>query len=130
MPENPSAGTLTDEVRKQDERFMQAAIRADIATLESIMSDDYLFVSGMGQMLNKREHLEALRSGDIKYESLTYDDVKVRAYGDTAILTGHIIGEGSNAGRSISGAHFITRVYVNQGGRWVIVSGQATRSAS
>jgi ketosteroid isomerase-like protein len=129
MPEHPSISTIVDEVVSQDRQFMQAAIEADNATLESIMSDDYIFISGMGQMMNKKEHLDSLKSGDIKYKSLNYDDVKVRTYGDTAVLTGHITGEGSNAGRSISGAHLITRVYVNQGGRWIIVSAQATRAA-
>jgi ketosteroid isomerase-like protein len=109
---------------------MQAAIQADIATLDSIMSDDYIFISSVGQMLNKKEHLDSLKSGDIEYKSLTYDNVKVRTYGDTAVLTGRITAEGSNAGRNTSGTHFITRVYVNQDGRWIIVSAQATRSAA
>ena len=130
MPENPSTNTTAAEVESRDRQFMDAAIEADIATLDSIMSDDYVFISGVGQMMDKKEHLDSLKSGDSKYKSLTYDDVKVRTYGDTAVLTGHITGEGSNAGRNISGAHFITRVYVKQGGRWIIVSAQATRSAS
>ena len=130
MPENPSADATAAEVERQDRQFMEAAIQADIATLENAMSDDYVFISGVGQMMNRKEHLDSLKSGAIKYKSLTYDDVKVRTYGDTAVLTGHITAEGENAGRSTSGAHLITRVYVNRGGRWIIVSAQATRAAS
>lgn len=129
MPENPSIGTIMAEVESQDRQFMQAAIQVDTAALESIMGEDYIFISGLGQMMNKEEHLASLKSGDIKYKSLTYDEVKVRAYGETAILTARIMGEGSNAGRSISGAHLVTRVYVKQRGHWMIVSAQATRSA-
>lgn len=129
MPENPSTGTINAEVERQDSQFMDAAIHADIAALETIMSDDYVFISALGQRMNKQEHLNSLKSGDIKYDSLTYKDVKVRAYVDTAILTGQITGKGTNAGQSISGEHFITRVYVRQGGRWIIVSAQATRAA-
>jgi ketosteroid isomerase-like protein len=130
MPENISADATAAEVERQDRQFMQAAIEADIATLEGVMSDDYIFISSVGQMMKRKEHLDSLKSGDINYKSLTYDDVKVRTYGNTAVLTGHITAEGENAGRSTSGAHLITRVYVNRGGRWVIVSAQATPSAS
>jgi len=129
MPENPSNDTTTAEVKSQDNQFMQAAIKVDAATLENVMSDDYVFISGMGRRMSKKEHLDSLKSGDIRYKSLTYNDIKVRVYGDTAVLTGHIRGEGTNGGESISGEHLITRVYVKQGGCWKIVSAQATRAA-
>src|ERR1700749_982157 len=125
MPENTSTDTTAAEVERLDGEFMQAAIEADTATLESVMSDDYVFISGVGRMMNREEHLNSLKSGEIKYKSFTYDTVKVRTYGDTAVLTGRIMAEGENAGQNTSGAHLITRVYVNRGGRWVIVSAQA-----
>lgn len=129
MSENPSTGTLTDEVKSRDRQFTQAAIEVDTETFESMTSEDYIFISSMGQIMDKKSHLASLTSGDIDYKSLISEDVKVRTYGDTAILTARIIGEGTNAGRSISGTHLITRVFVKRGGRWMIVSAQATRTA-
>ena len=125
MTEN-SSNMVRDEVVRADEQFTQAAIKVNSAALESIASDDYIFISAMGRMMNRGEHIASLQSGDIKYDTLTSEDVKVRAYGDTAILTARITGRGSARGEDFSGQFFVTRVFVKRGGRWVVVSGQAT----
>jgi hypothetical protein len=103
-----SSDTVRDEVVRADEQFTQAAIQVDPAAFESIASDDYIFI--------------------IKYEALTSEDVKVRVYGDTAILTARITGRGSARGEDFSGQFFVTRVFVKRGGRWMVVSGQATHA--
>ena len=126
MPENSSADTIRDEVIKADKQFTDAAIQVDSAALESGVSDDYLFINNQGRMMSKGEHIAALKSGEIKYDSLSDEDVKVRAYGDTAVLTARITAQGSSNGQSISGRFLVTRVYVKRDGRWIIVSGQAT----
>ncbi|HKP73335.1 MAG TPA: nuclear transport factor 2 family protein [Pyrinomonadaceae bacterium] len=129
MPENPPVGRIEKEVESRDEEFNQAAVAGDIDKLSSIMDEGYIFVSGIGQKMSKGEHLNSLKSGNIKYKKLTASEVKVRAYGDAAVVTARVAGEGSNSGQSISGSHLVTRVYVKQGGQWKIVSAHSTRSA-
>jgi ketosteroid isomerase-like protein len=129
MPENTPNSATTAAVARQDEQFTQAALRVDAPILESIMSDDYIFIGGEGQITDKAGHIAALKSGDRKYTSLKSSDVRVRTYGDTAVLTGRVTAEASVNGQDISGQYLVTRVYVNQGGRWEIVSAQATALA-
>ncbi|MDQ3010967.1 MAG: nuclear transport factor 2 family protein [Acidobacteriota bacterium] len=54
---------------------------------------------------------------------VSYDEVKVRVYGDTAVITGRVTTEEKVQSR-------FTRVWVKQQGRWQLVSAQSTRIIS
>jgi ketosteroid isomerase-like protein len=66
-------------------------------------------------------------SGSLKYESLKFDEIKVHAYGDTAVVTGRSTATGKDNGKEFAGQFRYTRVYVKRQGRWQIVATQATR---
>lgn len=134
MSAQSTTDTIMDEVVKQDAQYMRAGFQADTGALESMMSDDYIFISGLGRITNKETHIASLKSGVLKYTTLASGrDISVRLYGDTAILISSVMAEGEFKGEDkihdISGLYLATRVYVKQSGHWVIVSVQATRSA-
>lgn len=127
MTENTHSSTIA-EVTTLDEQFSDAATQVDTAALERIMSDDYLFIGAEGQMKTREGHIASLKPGGRKYTSLKTDEVKVRPYGDVAVMTGRVMAEGSLDGKDMSGCYLVTRVYVKQDERWRIVSAQATLS--
>jgi hypothetical protein len=52
--------------------------------------------------------------------------MKVRIYGDTAIVTGRSDAKGVVGGRELKGPVMFTRVYVKKGGKWQSVAFQQT----
>ena len=63
----------------------QAALRNNYAdSAGRFLTDDYRFV-GPGAMMNKEQRLASMKSGQLKYESFNYEDVKVVLYGNTAV---------------------------------------------
>jgi ketosteroid isomerase-like protein len=70
--------------------------------------------------------VKGFQSGSFKYDSRTISDLKIRIYGDTAIVTGRSTQKGSENGKDYSGDYRFTRVYGKQEGRWVTVALQAT----
>ena len=70
-------------------------------------------------------------SGDLKFQSITTDDVQVRVYGNTAVETGRSIMNGQDKGQTVPRDTRFTRVWVKQQGRWRLVanhySSQTTR---
>jgi ketosteroid isomerase-like protein len=62
----------------------------------------------------------------VTYESLVANDVKVRVYGDTAIVTYLSTAKGKDPLRAIDDQRSFTRVFVRQDGRWKQVHSQAT----
>ncbi|MGH9837108.1 MAG: nuclear transport factor 2 family protein [Blastocatellia bacterium] len=91
----------------------QAIVRGDAATLERIYADDFSNVGSSGAVRNKEQLIADNKSGALKVESQTLDNVNVRVYGDAAIVTGLATLKGEDKGKDISGQFRFTRVYVN-----------------
>jgi len=89
-------------------------------------SDDYTFITLRGELRTKAEIVKGFQSGSFKYESRTISDLKVRVYGDTAIVTGRSSQQGKENGKDYSGDYRFTRVYLKQKGHWVTVALQTT----
>jgi uncharacterized protein (TIGR02246 family) len=116
-------------IRRLDRERSQAIVRGDTATLERIYADDYSAVGTSGAVRNKAQAIADNKSGALKIESQSFDNVNVRVYGDTAVITGVATQKGRDKGKDISGQIRFTRVYVKRNGQWRIVAGHASRVA-
>ena len=76
------------EILQIEEQRYQAMMEGDFTLLDAILSDDLIFTHANGTVESKRKFLGALQSGDLKYVSIRTEDVNVRAYGSSCILTG------------------------------------------
>lgn len=109
------------------ERQKDEAVRSrDISVLERIYADDLAFVNGRGQVLTKAQHLEEIRSGNVKYLSSNKSDFHVHLYGSTAVLTGRENSIVEYHGKTISSPRQFITVYVNLDGQWRYVAHQVT----
>ena len=75
----------------------------------------------------KADELSRRRSGSLHITQLDLSDIKVRIYGDTAVVTSKADLVGKNGDRDISWRFRYTRVYSNRDGQWRIVSFEASR---
>ena len=111
------------EVVRLADAWANAELRGDTTLLERILADDYIGIGPLGFMLTKQEWLARHEAGDLKYESFSLDEVKVRVYNnDAAILTGRQAQQGAYRGNSIQGQFRITLVFVQQQGQWQLAS--------
>jgi len=122
-------GKLEQELIKLENDRAQAAVRADTAFLEEHTADDYTFITPRGVLTTKAQMLAAFKSGETKLQSYDLDDLKVRIYGDTAVVNGRSTQKGQAQGQDATGQYRFTRVYVKQSGRWQSVALQSTRIA-
>src|SRR5579862_8220009 len=76
-----------DAVREVAEGWYSAAIKQDRAALESLLADDLVYTHAGGQVQTKSEYIAAVMKGPPHYESMTYSEMKIRIYGQTAVLT-------------------------------------------
>ena len=74
----------------------------------------------------KAQNIADMKQGALKIESSKIEDMKVRVYGDTAVVTYATTDKGTYKGRDISGQYRWTDVFVKQNGKWQLVSGQGT----
>lgn len=121
------AQDATEQLKKLETDRAAAVVKGDVAMLDKHTSDDYVLITMDGRMSDKSQMLDAFKSGQSKLTADDLSDVKVRIYGNAAVVTGKADVKGTLGGRDATGQVLFTRVYVKKGGRWQSVSFQQTR---
>lgn len=120
-----SSGVSEKEVLQALYAVDQADDKRDKAAMERLVADDFLYHGSNGTILNKAQNIAETIAGETMWTGRKYDGLKVRIYGDLAVITGTVTLTGkSNAYRV--GARRITRLFVKRDGRWQDLGGQAT----
>src|SRR5438067_1583082 len=116
------------EIRALEKRWNESRVRADVAALDHLLSDDWTVVHGDGTIDTKAEYLADLRSGARTFSGNVKEDaLTVRVDGDTAIAAGLSDSKVTYKGKPSGGALRFTRVYARRDGRWVMIASHATR---
>ena len=123
---HPDRGALAEEVRQFECAWGDAYIRRDVSALEQIMADDYTFTDPLGGVTDKQQNLDYISSGLFRIEDTHSRDVRVRIYGETAVVTALSIFKASYKGVRVRGRYQYTDVLVRRQGRWYAVASQAT----
>lgn len=121
--DQPNAKSAVETIRQLEQERNGAILRGDFSALERMTADDYTFVTLRGEMLAKADIIRNFHSGAAKYQSREISDLNIRIYGNSAVVTGRAIQKGEEHGTDYSGDYWFTRVYVYEGGRWLIVGG-------
>ena len=114
--------SVEQAIRQLDDERIQAQIHADAAALERIYADDFIGVGPSGTVRTKPQVISDFTSGELKFQSITTDDVQVRVYGNTAVETGRSTMIGQDRGKAVPRDNRFTRVWVKQQGRWRLVA--------
>src|SRR6185503_14287778 len=77
-----------EAIRQVDHERIQAQIEADAMAIDRIYADDFIGIGPSGTVRTKAQVISDFTSGDLKFQSITTDDVRVRVYGNTAVETG------------------------------------------
>jgi uncharacterized protein (TIGR02246 family) len=119
--------TTRVNVRDVDAMRVRTLVQNDLKQLATLLADDLVYVHADGVVESKSEFLERLRSGSLRYRAIEPADVRVRMYGNTAIVTGRSQMAVTNAGVDREFAVRFTAVYAARDGRWQLASWQTTR---
>src|SRR6476620_10486629 len=114
--------TVEEVIRKLDNERIQAQIHADATALDRIYASDFTGVGPSGRVRTKPQVILDFTSGDLKFQSITTEDVQVRVYGNTAVETGRSTMEGQDKGKTVPRETRFTRVWVKEQGRWRLVA--------
>jgi ketosteroid isomerase-like protein len=117
-----SQRSVVDEIRKVDRERIQAQVNADTVALDRIYAVDFIGIGPSGTLRTKKDVLADFKSGSLKFQSITTDDVRIRVYGNAAVETGLSTMKGQDAEKVVPEENRFTRVWIKQGGRWRLVS--------
>ena len=107
----------------------QAAVKAnDATTMDQILADDFILVTGRGHVYNKAELLEQARKKEVTYERQEEEpgSQKVRVWGDTAVVTALLWVKSVQGGKPADYKLCFSDTYVHTPNGWRYVFGQAS----
>ena len=123
------ARSVQRELLKLEDDWSQASINRDASALQRFYADEYVFIDEDGVVTDRAKELKNLTTGDFRLDAFKFDDMKVRLYGNVAVVTGRntIQGVWVGTNRDVSGPYRFTDIFVKRDGRWVCVSSQSSR---
>jgi ketosteroid isomerase-like protein len=114
---------------KLENDWNDATVKKDVVVLGNVLADEYIFTDPEGVMFTKAQELAMLKSGEDVVTSAVSTDMKVRVYGNAAVVTGHYAAKEQLKGKDISATYAFTDTWVKRPGAWVCVATHASRLA-
>ena len=126
----PAQGqTPEQEVSALESAWIDATLTYDAAWLERHLADTFVNTDQEGVVTDKAAMVAEVKSRANAYETITYDDMRVHAYGDTVIATGIAVLKGTTKGKPVDSSARWTSTWIKRAGQWQCVASQATRIA-
>lgn len=115
---------IEKEIRKLEEELTQTEMSVDVNVLDQIYADDIMVTAPIGICVDKAAVMTEVRQAAEKAVVARYDkdDLKVRAYGDTAVSSYRMTAEAMFEGTEIKRQLCITNVWMKRHKRWQIVA--------
>lgn len=99
-------------------------MRADAATLDRIMSDDFFFTYPL-EGDDKAQFISDVTSGNLKIEHIAREQVSVRVFGNTVVLTARDSATWLYNGRELAGQYKIMMIFTERNAQWQLCAIQA-----
>jgi ketosteroid isomerase-like protein len=93
------------------------------------MADDWTIVGSDGRVGDKAGFLALVRSGALTHDVMTSEDIRVRVYGDTAVVVARGVSGGKFQGQAFREVERSSCVFVRQDGQWRCVLTHLSRIA-
>ena len=113
-------------VAELDTKYQQAVKMNDAATMDCILSDDFIIVTGKGKVFTKADLLKEARDGKTIYERQEDSEQTVRVWGDTAIITALLWAKGTEDGKPFEYKLWFSDVYKRTPNGWCYVFAQSS----
>ena len=112
------------KVRQLNDEWVKAIVRADAEALNRIMADDFYFTYPL-EGDDKAQFISDITSGDLKIKHIAREQLNVRVFGNTAVLTARDSATWLYHGRELAGQYKILSVFSERDGHWQLCAVQA-----
>jgi uncharacterized protein (TIGR02246 family) len=126
--DDPPARAAEQQIRDFEEQINAAVVSGDLHVFEQLLADDFTHTNQAGIFRTGAQWLANHKPGQSPYTRYDVDELKIRVYGDTAVVTARTTPKGQDSrGRPITGQYRYLRVWAKRDGKWRAVAFQGTR---
>jgi ketosteroid isomerase-like protein len=115
-------GSVEQEIMKLVNGWNKSVIKLDVSFMEQILADDYTWTDPAGKIHSKAEEIASMKSEEGLVTSAIDDEVKIRVYGDAAVVTGRTIAKWKAEGKEGTNQIRWTDTWIKRDGRWQCVA--------
>jgi len=113
------SGPVADHLKELDRKWLHAASLRDTKYMASLFADGFVEVHPGGEIVNKQQQLDQIKSPDLVLKEIHPDDIHVRCLSsDLALLTDTTTIVATSKGQPLNGTYRVLRVVVKQNGTW------------
>jgi ketosteroid isomerase-like protein len=122
------------DVAAAESALHQAILNADVKKLELLTDDSFIWTHHTGEQVGRRQLIDQLAAGRLKYSRLATSSVTIMVYGDTAVVRGVSERQRSRVpgsdgpGDPSPFTAFYTVTFVNKDGVWKAVAMHSSRT--
>ena len=117
------------QLTRLEENWGRAMVTNDAEVIGRYMADDWVIIGPDGSMSDKGTFLDLVKSGVLSHDVMDADDIQVRVYGESAVLTMRAVSGGRYRGQAFRAVERVSDVYIRQAGQWTCVLMHLSRIA-
>ena len=103
-------------------KWNEAYRRSDIATMNSLLADEFIITVEDGNTYSKAGYIAHLGGGTTAVEISEMSDLKVHIHGSTVVVTGAYHEKGTVKGKPYEYHDRLTDVWMNTDGKWQLIA--------
>jgi len=126
LPEDSPSSNDEEIVAALDTEYQAAVLAHDVVTMDRILADNFVLITGKGRIYTKEDLLNEARTANVIYEHQEDTNQIVRLWGDTAVVTALLWAKGTDKGEPFDYKLWFSDTYVRTSAGWRYVFGQAS----
>lgn len=117
---------MTEEQLKKhfldiENNFNIAVISNSVDEIKKCVTSDWVLVDSQGGIIPQESFFNVLKQGQLSHSSMTKEILRIKVYGDIALVTGRGQNTGTWQGYPMEADEWITDVYKKENDKWLCV---------
>ena len=112
---------LISEFQKIEDDFNKAIISNKVDEIKKCVNEDWVLVDSQGGIIPQERFFRVLEQGLLFHDTMTKQILRIKIYGDIALVTGRGQNTCSWQGQSLEADEWITDVYKKENDKWLCV---------
>ena len=112
---------LISHFQQIEDDFNKAMVSNKIEQIKMCVTKDWVLVDSQGGIIPQDRFFRVLEQEQLSHDTMTKQILRVKVYGDIALVTGRGQNTGSWQGHPMEADEWITDVYKKENDRWLCV---------
>jgi ketosteroid isomerase-like protein len=110
------------QVLAVEKQWNEVYKRGDIATMNSLLTDDFIITVEDGSTFSKPGYIAHTGNSSVHVQVSDMSDLQVRMHGNTTVVTGAYHEKGTDKGKPYEYRDRLTDVWMNYNGKWRLIA--------